>query len=323
MLAAVNKTIGIVLIVLGVVFVIAAAAANFSARLKRLENSRDNAVLKTIEEEMAAAERQVAAFNAMYGYASEDSAVYDFEQLKNDADEYLEIKERIETEEKDRERLKVELKALKSSLDDTFALYGIRNADEMLAYEKLNDEIKALSALEKRMSESKKAEDEIKAEKAENDRIKNGLIEKYALDVSDGVASAVTLATKTSAEIAEILKTAEESVDKAEKLKLEKKLTVRPDGEDVDISEIQEELNEKQREIVDLDRQISDAEGYADVVSDLKAQREACEEKKAEYEAIYSIYKKVGEYFDTAEKKSQRPLHRPRKEQLYCLCLCA
>ena len=301
-LAAVNKIFGAVLIAAGFALAIAAVAADFSARLNRLENTRENAALKAIEDEINSCAQQLAGFNARYGYISENGAVYDFEQLKKDSAEYIEIKTQLETEEKERENLRTEYAELQKKLDEFFVLYGIKNDDKTQAYEELTDEIKAFAALEKKAADCSKAAAEITAEKTENDCIKNGIIGKYALDISDGIAPAVTLARKIAAEIESNINTAKDFTEKAEKLKLEKQLTTRPKGEENAVDEIQSELKTKLSELATLDRQIDDAEPEAAAIPELEEQRADCEEKKAEYEQMYSLYKKVGEYFALAEK---------------------
>ena len=299
---AVNKPAGAVLAVIGVLLAAAVGAADFSARLKRLESGRENAALKDTEDKMNACINRLVAFNALYGYASAEDAVYVFDTLKSDISEYAELCQSLAAEEKERKNQKSELSELKRALGEFFAAYGADNDDKMRAYDKLADEIKSFAALEKKLAASDKEVKELTAELDENTSIKNNIVQKYALDTSNGLTAAVTAARKAAGDIEAYEKAAGEFREKAETLKREKQLGDCPEGESEDVDAIQSELKNRIAELAKLDNEIGEAESDTEVIPELKAQRAECAEKKAEYEAMYALYEKVGEYFAAAEK---------------------
>ena len=301
-LAAVNKAAGAVLLALGILLGIAAVALDFSDRLRRLENSRENAALNLIENELADCAQKIAAFNAKYGYITENDAVYDFDRLKSDIIEYDDICARIEADKSERDKRNAEFVELNGNLSEEFAEFGIEAADKTQAYEELSDNAKEFAALKKDMETSTVLIAELTAKKAENDRIKDGIIQKYTLDTQDGISACVTLARKTAAAIDSAQNDAKEIRKKAEVFKTEKQLADLPEAEGEDVSAVQKALKDKLAEIANLDSDINEAEPDAAAIPDLKAQRAECEEKKAEYEEMFALYKKVGEYFTLAEK---------------------
>ena len=270
----VNAIIGGALLGVGVVGLGAVAFLYLKGQSAPVQSAENAAWLRKLQ----SLESTIREFLVPYGYYSQNGVLFDFSTYEKDKQEFLEKRAtRCETLTKT-ERVQAKCEDLQKELSAFFEGYRIHEEDFQLALVTLRQEIRTYAALQ---AEEKEFDEKQYASQKEVEKSLNAakkVYEKYALSAQPSLEHVDKMLVDCR-ELARL--EAEISLVKsdAEKYKRENGLTQMPQGMDADVAPMHAIVDEKQRELASLQRQITDAEADAERLDDVRARKEAAEEE--------------------------------------------
>lgn len=248
------------------------------------------------------AELDIQRLIVPYVHSFDKNILYLVEKLKNDVAAYNNL---ISTDNKKAEALavkKVECESLVKKLDDYFSMYDFTHGDFSKRLSALQNELNLYLTLRNTFEELDKQNKGIKVAITENEREIDNFCTKYRFDkqIMDHISELeedVTECGRAERDYAEYVK-------KAEGLKNEKKLDVRPttpNGDDIENAE--ERIKSINNEISALNLEISNDETEAEKLDDLYAEKQRHTELLNKYKYNYALLMQTAELLQEADKR--------------------
>ena len=295
---------GIILLALGAICLL---ATGFNYLNKKVSASVPETVQR-INPEKAAKERikndaefAVQRLLAPYGYSFDNNIRYLVEKFKNDVAAYNNL---IRTAGEKAEALagkKVDRERLCKELGDYFSIYNFTYGDFSKRLSALQNELNLYITLKNTFEELNKQNEGIRVEIAEHERAIDNFCTKYHFDkrIMDHIGEL----EKDVTECGQAARDYDENMKKAEHLKKEKKLDVRPtvpEGDDTENAE--ERIKNIIDEISALNLEISNDETEAEKLDDLYAEKQQHTELLKKYKHNHALLMWTAELLQKADK---------------------
>ena len=252
-----------------------------SAPVQSAENAQHLAKLQALES-------AVREFLVPYGYYSQNGIVFDFGSFEQDRQEYLEKSDSRHNALSRADALKRRHASLKRELRQFFEEYEIDVEDFQLALVALKSDLASFAALQAEEKEFYEKQEASQREVVQSLEAVKKIYEKYALHAAPSLEHIEDML----AELTELTRLEREAAAlgrEAEAYRKENKLTEKPQAVETDVTPLNAELNEKQRELAALQRQIADAEADAERLDDKRSQKEAAQEELARLEERLAV----------------------------------
>lgn len=246
-------------------------------------------------------ESEIKIFLARFGYYSGGGAEVDYNNLTRDLAAYEEgIKER-EGYLKLLESKMAESRAAREKVVSFLAAYGFTGENAQLDLTRLGGLIAEYAALneEKEGVCARAAASE--RELAECDEVIKELAGKYSFIADGNESTRAAEAERDAAEAVRLRESAQRLEKRAESYRAENGLETRPSCEEEDTGRIDSLLSKKRDELSLLDREISDDEGAAERLSELREELECAQEEENALKKKHELIGKTLELLERAE----------------------
>ena len=295
---------GIILLALGAICLL---ATGFNYLNKKVSASASETVQrinpeKTVKERIKNnTEFAVQRLLAPYGYSFDKNIRYSVEKLKNDVSTYNNF---IRADDEKTEALtgkKADCERRGKELSDYFSLYNFTCGDFSKRLSALQNELNLYITLKNTFEELDKQSKGIKAEIEEYERMIDNFCTKYRFDKQ--IMTHVNELEEDVTECEQAVRDYAENMKKAENLKKEKKLDIRPtvpEGDDTENAE--ERIKSINNEISALNLEISNDETEAEKLDDLYAEKQQHTELLEKYRHNHALLMWTAELLQEADK---------------------
>lgn len=247
------------------------------------------------------AEFAVQKLLAPYGYSSGKNIQYSISKLKDDVLKYNNL---VRNDSEKAEALagkRAECERLGQEISDYFSIYNFTDGDFSTRLSDLQKELGLYATLKSTLKELDKQNAGTKAQLAEHEKAIDDFCTKYRFDkqITDHIRELegdITKRDQTERDYAE-------NINKAKRLKEEKKLDTRPAApEGDDIEKTEERIAAINKDISALNIDISDCETEAEKLDDLYAEKQRHEELLKKYKHDHDLLILTADLLKEADK---------------------
>lgn len=262
-------------------------------------------------------ERYIAEIQAKllpYGYSFEYGCEHAVASFKEDLKEFGELQKKDGERKERTDGLKAEAESIRLRLEKFFEKYGCFSGNYIAQIAKLRADLGEISALSARKKAADESERELGQKIKENAEYIAALCRKLGLsgDISEEVLSDFAA---DKARYFQLLKSARETEDSAREFALEKGLTTRPEGEIKDLSELNFQLKNLQRDRALLDSEVAEEEREAEDIDWLEGELLEAEENLKEYKRKYELIENTKKFLRLADDRLKEKYVRPIKDK--------
>lgn len=247
------------------------------------------------------AEFAVQRLLAPYGFAADKNIRYSVEKLKNDFKEYSALvrADRIKAEELSQK--KAYLERLGGEIDGYLSAYGFTDGDFGKRFYDLQNELARYAVLKSTLGKFNEQNKDVNTNLAEH----KGAIAAFCAKYHFGGQIAEDIGElETDVESYERAERAfKENTVKAQQLKEEKNLGVRPTAEDEGANTTEEEIAALNKQISGLKIEISDCETEVEKLDDLYAEKQQHNELLKKYKRDYDLLTLTADFLEVADKR--------------------
>jgi DNA repair exonuclease SbcCD ATPase subunit len=226
---------------------------------------------------------EVRAFLVPFGYYSPDGIAVDFATFENSLAEYKQILAINAQRSAQIEDKKSKCAQLTAQINDRFNNYGVSSQNAQSAYISLEHEIVEFNSLKGEQIRATEGEARLNSQIEESQQTIIQTLDKYNLPLEQNLAEQFEKLDKDRSERERLTQSIAMWTAQAETYKEQNGLTQMPEGQAVDVDELNGQLSEKRRALAVIEGQISDAESIVEKLDEKKAQLENEEEKLAGY----------------------------------------
>ena len=262
------------------------------------------------EREMKDKEYSIKATLTGYGYHSDNGVVYDFAQLKDDAEEYARYLSCVAEQKAKLAEKQAQKQALEQKLTAFFRSYGLSGDTYMMLLSLLRNNVSEYYSLtdrqntqgeKKATAEKALAEARLKIEEYKN---RYGLTELALNDILADIRTYKQLCVDI-----------ERGKTEAEAYRQKEGLTEKPMGERVDLAELNDLLDEKQQAWNTLEKEIRDAEMAVDSLGEMEAKLDEKEELLAVYKQRHKLLNAAHDFLKAADESLRDKYVKPIKDE--------
>lgn len=303
--AFVQMTAGIIMVAIGVICII---ATGFVYLNKKTSTFASNSVQKINPEKTAKeraknnAELEVQKLLSFYGYSSDKTIRYSVESLKNDFAAYEKL---MQSDSSKNERLlakKGHCEQLNKEISDYFAMYDFLNGNFNRRFSDLQREINRYTMLIRTRSKLNEQNADTDKMIAEHEKAISDFCMKYHF--SHQAMGNINDIEHNIIKYLQSTKEYNENLKKAEQIKKEKELKVRPIPSDNDaIEEIKDKIQKLNNERSVLILEIEDCETEAEKLDDFYAEKQHHMELLKSHKFAYDLLNKTADLLKEADKR--------------------
>ncbi len=215
----------------------------------------ENPEKRKLQLKLTEVEDKIKATLIPYGYSSGNGILYDYATFIADLKRFTQLSDLINKSNQNRVELTSKKDALYNNLSKFFALYGLTGDNFISNLSRLQSGILEYESLNNRLSDISAKRGEFTKDIQNIEGYINAFKQKYGLSVLNVNAIVQDINTvKTQTEFIE------QNLKKAQLIKQEKGLTVKPDGSAIDLKELNNSLSELQSTHSALSHEIYDDE---------------------------------------------------------------
>ena len=248
------------------------------------------------------AELAVQRLLSPYGYSLDKNIQYSVAKFKDDLEKYNIFVRNDSEKTKTLSKKRVEYERLEKEIGDYFSIFNFTDGDFSKRLYALQNELNSYATLTDMCRKFNEQNADTNAQLEEHERAINNFCAKYRLDkqITDHIR-------ELEEDVKKCLQSERdytENMKKAERLKAEKKLNVRPvapEGEDAEMAE--ERVKSINNEISALKLEISDCETEAEKLDELYTEKQRHEELLKKYKHDHDLLIRTANLLKEADKR--------------------
>ena len=276
----------------------------------------EKAEREDVENEIRETERTIGGILRSFGYTYDYGAERAYAELSRDYEDYLSLgQEKEKTNRRLNEKL-AEIEKREESLKKSFAVYGLYGENYRDMYYALKRAVDDYAALNKERVESQIKSKGFLDKADDARRILKDVFSKHGLLVDSDVKTQLKNLSADFSEIKRLENEVKQATEKAEKYRIESKITeVNPTISETNYEELNEEYRLVQKNIAALKSSISEDESKCESLYEKRLALEEEEEKLATYKEKYADINSAKEYLIAANDRLLEKYVAPIKDK--------
>lgn len=316
----VTMAIGIALLAIGVIGLVIVGFLYLNKKTNLKTNGEMQNVAKENPQKVEAKRKAEKIYESIcstlmpYGISFNEGVQYAVALFCNEVKKYNELMEKTKNNKEKVKKLESEKDTLIVKLNTFFSLYQLNGDNYRNLISQLSSERNEYRSLSERNQNWSSDEEKIKMQIEKHSSAIQNFCEKYNLSdaqIKDEIKT-IEKDISDSTMMREIINTGERN---AQNFKNEKKLTIRPQGQSIDIEDLNKRMAEMQEDKTRLCSEIADNERDIETLDDLQAEYEQVEEKIKKYSADYDLLCKTIEVLKDANQTLKDKYIKPVRDK--------
>lgn len=304
----INTIIGAV--ILGVSLLGLLLVAFLYLNKKSAVSTSENSEKVKLKIELSSIEDKVKNSLAFYGYLTGGGIVYDYFEFKNGYDLYNEFISRNQAKLQNLSLIDQKIKELSLKLNAFFESFGVIDGSYFERLTKLKNNASKYEEIKLRIENASKNQATINSEIENNSKIINEFFVKYGvqnLSLNEIFDDINTISSENERK--------NNLITRAEDYKKSKNLTEKPQGESVDLGELNENLIKLQDKIALLKRSIDLDETEVEKLDGYEIDKKSAENRLALYKHRHSLLVATVNFLTLAEQNLKDKYVKPVKDE--------